>query len=159
MLRELGLEIDRFEEFVDWDIYESRNLKRGVFFDKETFGRDHLAMGRGELPWQEFLAQTPLSEAVRRDIVRLHTEREDYLKGRTLEEKRALLQKLSYAEYVVQVAKVDPGVIPYLQSRLGYWAVGVDALPAWVALETAASASWDRGYPGFAGLGFEASSS
>jgi spermidine dehydrogenase len=93
---------------------------------------------------------------VRRDIVRLHTERVDYLRGRTLAEKKALLQTMSYADYLVKIAGADPGVVPYFQSRLGYWAVGVDALPAWVALETAASGNWDAGYPGFSGLGFEA---
>jgi spermidine dehydrogenase len=156
MLRELGIEIERFEEFVDREVYDSRGLRRGVFFDKETFGRDHLAIGEGDLPWEVFLAGAPLSEAVRRDIVRLQTERVDYLKGRTLAEKKALLQTMSYAEYLVNVAGADPGVVPYFQSRLGYWAIGVDGLPASVALETAASGNWDAGYPGFSGLGFEA---
>ena len=64
-----------------------------MFFDKDTFGRDHLAIGQGELPWEEFLADAPISEALRRDIVRLQTERVDYLKGQTLEEKKALCKK------------------------------------------------------------------
>ena len=157
MLRELGVEIERFPEFVDWSIYESRKMRRGVFFDKETFGRDHLALGRGELPWAELLAKAPLSDRARRDIVRLYETRVDYLSGQSLEQKKASLQKMSYKDFLIDCAKVDPDAVPFFDSQLGYWAIGVDALPAWVALRTASWANWNAGYPGFGGLGFEAS--
>ena len=157
MLRELGVEIERFPEFVDWSIYESRKMRRGVFFDKETFGRDHLALGQGELPWAELLAKAPLSDRARRDIVRLHETRVDYLSGQSLEQKKASLEKMSYKDFLIDCAKVDPDAVPFFDSQLGYWAIGVDALPAWVALRTASWANWNAGYPGFGGLGFEAS--
>ena len=159
MLRELGVEIERFPEFVDWSIYESRKMRRGLFFDKETFGRDHLALGEGELPWAELLAKAPLSDRAQRDIVRLYKERVDYLAGQSLEQKKACLQKMSYKDFLIDCAKVDPDAVPYFNSQLGYWAIGVDALPAWVALRTASWGNWNAGYPGFGGLGFEASAS
>ena len=156
LLRELGIEVERYSEFVNWDLYRSLKLRRGVFFDKETFGTDRLAVGEGDLPWAEFLAMTPLSEAARKDIARLYEERIDYLPGLSLAEKKARLQKMSYQDYLLDVAKADPGVIPYFQSRSGYWAIGIDAFPAWVALKTAASVDWATDYPGFQGLGFPA---
>ena len=70
LLRELGLEIERNSEFENPDVYRSRKLSHGVFFDKETFGTDHLAVGKGELPWAEFLAKAPLTEAACKDIAR-----------------------------------------------------------------------------------------
>lgn len=144
-LRELGLEVDRYSEFVDQDLYRSLNLRRGVFFDKETFGSERLVVGERDLPWADFLAMTPLSEAIRKDIARLYEGRIDYLPGLSLPEKKARLQKMSYQDFLLDVAKVDPGVIPYF-SLSGYWAVGIEALPAWIAL--------DSGSPGFQGLGF-----
>jgi spermidine dehydrogenase len=154
LLRELGLEIERFPEFANWDLYRSRKLGEGVFFGKETFGTDHLAVGKGELTWAEFLAKAPLTEAARKDIARLYEDRIDYLPDLSLEQKKARLQKMSYQDYLVTVAKADPSVLPYLQSRSGYWAIGNDALPAWVALRTAAWADWFSDFPGFQGLGF-----
>ncbi len=147
LLRELGLEIERNSEFENPDVYRSQKLSRDVFFDKETFGK-------GELPWAEFLAKVSLTEAARKDIARLYEERVDYLSDLSLEEKKARLQKMSYQDYLVAVAKADPGVLPYFQAPSGYWAIGNDALPAWVALQTAASTDWFSNYPGFQGLGF-----
>jgi len=144
-LRELGLEVERYSEFVDQDLYRSLNLRRGVFFDKETFGSERLVVGERDLPWAKFLAMTPLSEAARKDVARLYEGRIDYLPGLSLPEKKARLQKMTYQDFLLDVAKVDPGVIPYF-SLSGYWAVGIDALPAWIAL--------DSGSPGFQGLGF-----
>jgi spermidine dehydrogenase len=145
LLRELGIEVERYSEFSNSDLYRSFKLRRGVFFAKETFGTDHLAVGRGDLPWAEFLAKTPLSEAARKDIARLHEERIDYFPGLSLPEKKARLQKMTYQSFLLDMAKVDPGVIPYF-SASGNWAIGIDALPAWVALGSR--------YAGLQGLGF-----
>jgi len=45
LLRELGVEIDRFESAFDRKFYASRGLARGVFFPREAFGRDALVPG------------------------------------------------------------------------------------------------------------------
>jgi spermidine dehydrogenase len=144
MLRELGLEVERYSEFNDEDLYRSLKLRRGVFFDKETFGSDRLAVGERDLPWAEFLALTPLTEAVRKDIVRLYEEPVDYFPGLSLAEKKARLQKMTYQEFLLDVAKADPGVIPFFP-HAGYWATGLDTFPAWIAK--------DHNYPGFQALG------
>ena len=45
LLRDLGVEIDRFESAFDRKFYASRGLARGVFFPREAFGRDVLVPG------------------------------------------------------------------------------------------------------------------
>ena len=59
------------------ELYPHLGLTRAIFFDRETFGEDRLVPGvpagrqkAGTGPWQAFLARTPLSPAVRRDIER-----------------------------------------------------------------------------------------
>ena len=45
LLAELNVDIKRFETAFDRDLYPSLGLSRGVFFPRETFGRDALVTG------------------------------------------------------------------------------------------------------------------
>src|SRR5262249_11144546 len=45
LLRDLGVEISRFDTAFDRGFYSSLGLSRGVFFDRETFSRDALVVG------------------------------------------------------------------------------------------------------------------
>ncbi len=147
MIRELGIDVARYAEFNDAELYPSLGLRPGVFFDEETFGADRLVVGHDELGPREFLARTPLSEPVRKDIARLHEDRVDYLPGRSLQEKASALRQMSYLQFLTDLVKVDAGVLPYFQAwRQGYWGIGNDALPAEMARVT--------GFPGFQGMGF-----
>jgi len=68
----LGIEVERYPEFHDTELYRSLGLNRSVFFDRETFGEDQLAVGEGQPSWREFLAKTPLSDTASEEIVRLY---------------------------------------------------------------------------------------
>jgi spermidine dehydrogenase len=126
--------------------YPSLGLGSAVFFDKETFGEDRLI--KGKLSSSEFLEQAPLSDAARRDVLRLETDPTDYLPGLSSSEKKARLSRISYRDYLLDVAKVDPSVIPLYQARThGEWGVGIDAVSA---LEV-----WPFGLPGFQGLNLD----
>ena len=154
LLRDLGFDVERFSEYANRQVYDDLRLKKGVFFDRETFGRDHLVVGAGERPWPELLAEAPLSEKGRHDIARLHTETVDYMRGLSLAEKEQRLRAMSYEDYLVRHAGIAEEVLPYFRLRSDYWAVGGDALPAWVAMHSSVSYDWDTDYPGFQGLGF-----
>ncbi len=145
MLRELGIDVGRYAEFHDAELYPSLGLRRGIFFDEETFGVDRLVVGQDGLELRELLAKMPLSEPARRDIARLHEARVDYLPGRSLAEKTGALRRMSYLQFLTDLVEVDAGVVPFLQTwRQGYWAIGSDALPAEIARVT--------GFPGFQGM-------
>jgi spermidine dehydrogenase len=146
LLAEIGVDTDRFYTAFDQKLYSSLGLEPALFFDKETFGADRLVRGEGRLPWPEFLKETPLSEAARRDIERLYEEQRDYLPGLSLDDKRARLGKISYNDFLLNVANVQKDVLPYFQTRshrLG--AIGSDA--------RSALSAWRSGMPGFQGLG------
>jgi len=151
LLKELGIETQRFYKAYDQRLYSSLKLGTGVFFDRETFGQDRFVAGMGALPWPEFLAKAPLSDVARRDIARVYAEKVDYLPGLSREQKRARLAKVSYADFLTKIAKLHADVLPFFQSRTNdLWAVGIDAVPALSCYE--AGDDYDIGYPGFEGM-------
>lgn len=144
LLRDLGIDIRRFYEAFDRDLYASLGLGRGVFFDKETFGVDKLVVQSG-LSTEAFAAQLPLSKKAQEDLVRLHEDEKDHLEGLSHEQKIERLAKTSYRDFLVDLVRVDPQVLAYLQSRThGLFGVGIEAVPA---LDC-----WGLGYPGFQGM-------
>jgi len=167
LLKKLGIDPPRFNrEFADHRFYESLGLKPAVFFDKETFGADRLVVGipgrdwdeeapdnhplraSKAISWAEFLAKTPLSQAVQKDVLRIQEDQVDYMPGLSSAEKKARLAKMSYRDFLLNVVKADPGVIPFYQTRTnGEWGAGIDAEPA---LDC-----WALGLPGFQGMNLD----
>jgi spermidine dehydrogenase len=149
LLRKLGVDPVKLDAAcTKKDFYPSIGLGRGIFFDRETFGADKLVADVGAKPWAELLADAPLAPTVRADIARLYEGNEDYLPGLPSPQKKDSLTRMSYRDFLVNVARADPGVVPFFQARThGEWGVGIDAVSA---LDV-----WALGFPGFKGLGLE----
>ena len=158
LISKLGIDPVAFErKYPLHDLYRSLNLGPAIFFDKQTFGEDRLVAGApsefGESEnssakaagWLEFLNKTPLTEAAKRDLLSLETGTIDYLRGLSSAEKKDQLSRISYKDFLLTIAKVDPAVVRFYQTRTnGEWGVGIEAEPA---LDC-----WALGLPGFQGM-------
>lgn len=143
VMREIGIDRYTDAEFSDAEVFSSRGLGRGTFFDKETFGADHMAVG--DLSSQGVLDDAPLSASAKEEIKQLMTDETDYLEGMTKLERREVIESLSWSEYLRKHAGVGDEVLTFIQQRPhGGWSIGADAFPAWLA--------YSEGYPGFGGM-------
>ncbi len=159
LLRDLGVEIERFETAFERALYPSLGLSRGVFFAREAFGRDLLVAGEppaggidersrrlaNAKPLGEFVAAFPISSASKAQLLALYDDARDPLAGKTAEEKLEILKRTSYRDYLTGPCGCSEEVANCFQGRtLGFFGLGCDAVPAADAREL--------GYPGFDGL-------
>ena len=148
LITDLGIETKRFYKYFDQELFASHGLADGYFFDKETFGADHLAVG--SLADPSVLDDSPLSAKAREDLVRLHKDERHYLPDMPAEERDAYLNSMDYITYLRDRAGMGDDALKIMQPAARTdWAVNSDAFPA--------HAAWWSGYPGFGDLGSESS--
>jgi spermidine dehydrogenase len=143
LIKELGIGTRRFYEYFDQGLYSSLGLSQSLFFDKETFGSDHLAVG--DLVNPSVLEHSPISVKARADLVRLFKDDDHYLHDIRADERVALLDNIDYQSYLRDYAGMHDDVLKVmLPAPRNVWAVNSDAYPA--------RAAWSGGYPGFGDL-------
>jgi spermidine dehydrogenase len=131
LLREIGIMTEAFYKAYDQKLYSK--------------------LGTAAL--LQFLAQAPLSDAVRKDIARVYSEKKDYLPGLSTEQKIWKLTKISYAEYLTNYCKLSPEALPFFQTFThDLFCVGIEAVPA-IACYEAGDDYGSFTYAGFQSLG------
>ena len=170
LIRELGIDVSRAGDVFDHDLYPSLNLRGGVFFQEEAFGKDSLVASKAglrnsglqrsyvtlpaelengvgnESDVRDFLAQTPLSDKARTEIIELFTGDRDFLAGTPEGAKIEKLNSIDYIEFLTDVVGVTPETCEFFRMwRASYMGNGVDLTPALFAMS--------YGLPGAKGLG------
>src|SRR6202142_395836 len=159
LVAELGVRIDGFERAMDTNLYPGLGLSSGLMFAREAFGVDKLVTGdpqrnlpsdiparlhRGR-PIAAFAADCPLSPDERRKLIELYTGRREVLPGASARERLALLESISYAEFLRKYWDLDETTLKMFLGR----PLDLFALPAnFVPAASAASCA----LPGFRGL-------
>ena len=157
LLADVGIDLERYEKSNEKNrgLYSRLGLGNAYFFDKETWGSDRLVptgprgAGGGAPISAEFLEKTPLSSKAREDVLRLYDPKQpDYMPGLSSAQKKERLAKISYDDFLLNVAKVDKQALWFFHTRThGLFCMGADAVPALYC--------WNMNYPGFAGMNLE----
>ena len=122
LLADIGVDYKEPTASIDQRFYPSLGLRGATYFDKETFGVDKFVVNPASMvglgggrrgPSSEFLAQTPLSAHVQKELLRLYNDKRDYLPGLSNAEKLKTLRKTSYKDYLLNVVKLHPDVLAY----------------------------------------------
>lgn len=156
MLQDIGIDRERYRRHVaaDRNALAAAGLRPATFYNREDFGRDQLVLnpslaGVTAEQLRAYYDTTPLPEAVKSGMVRYFTDRTDHLAGLSPEEKIRRLRKMSFTDYLLNVAKLAPEAVAYHAAGWGNdmdnSSAGFDTMSAWAA---------SRSYPQpFAGLG------
>ncbi len=131
LLRDIGIEVEKFYEAYDQELYSSMGLAKGILFDKQTYGEQKLVVGYNKIPWEEFAAQTPMNDQAKADLIRLWTDERDYMPGLSLDAKMEILRKTSYYDFLKNYVKVDQQVLEMFRRwGMSKWCVGIEEIPA-----------------------------
>jgi spermidine dehydrogenase len=149
VIHDLGIDVPSYAKHLDEKPYDALGLKKKYFFDQETFGADRLVVHPSnradEKMWYEFGAQAPLTDKAKADLKRLYALDEDLMPGLSSDQKKAKLARMSYADYLTELVKVDRQVVTLLDpEQKSLYGVGIDAISAQDA--------WGLDMPGFDGL-------
>lgn len=160
LLKELGVEEDRFLKYFDRDFYFKQGLSRGAFFDNAHFGENKVVGGSPEMgiaddllpsllnsrPLEEYINDFPLPEEDRKALISLHLDPPDYLPDMSTEEKETYLGTISYTTFLKKHVGLSDHAMLYFRSMSNeFYGYGVDAIAAIDAYETR--------YPGFDAMG------
>ncbi|MGB5627639.1 MAG: FAD/NAD(P)-binding protein, partial [Woeseiaceae bacterium] len=124
LLRDLSIDTQRFYDYYDQSYFSSRGLKRGIYFDKPTYGVDRVLANPipgflgNPLSGEELRSAVhglPISEQDQAEFLRLVAGGVDYLQGMSKEEKVALLRSTSYLEFLEKYAGMPKSVTGILQ--------------------------------------------
>ena len=149
VIRDLGIDVSSYARHNDDELYPSLGIKQKIFFDQETFGTDQLVIDPTD--------QTRVKRCGSSSPPRLRCRKsqggyeaslcaeEDLMPGLSSQQKKAKLARISYADYLTNLVKVEPQVVKVLDSEpKPLYGAGIDAVSAQDA--------WGLGLPGFDGL-------
>ena len=143
LIKEIGIDVEKFYEAYDQSLYSSLGLGKGILFDSNSFSEERLVTGYNKVPWKEFAEKTPMTQKAKNDLVRIWTEKKDYLPILSDEEKYELLKNLSYYDFLKDYVKVDQQILEIFRRwGMSFWCVGIDEVPCTLIQ------NYDGGMPG-----------
>ncbi len=156
LLHDLGIQPKRLGAAFDLDFFKRNGLTGGVYFDRETFGVDRtlayplvsrahyegwIPIADSRLSDEEAVAQMPISDAAKREMIRLLTTREDSVPDHSYSEEDDYLYSISYREFLSRHMNIrEPEIYAIFENLMTDWCVGIEAVPA--------SGAFNWGLPG-----------
>ncbi|MEU4324276.1 NAD(P)-binding protein [Nonomuraea dietziae] len=152
LLDQLGVEVHRFEEYYDQELYSGLDMSDSVMCDRESFAAEKLVRLTDDLTSEQLADQLPIADQAKKDLVTLYEDPPDYFEGMSRKQKQEQLASLTYSRYLLDVAKVHPDVERFCRTmsndEWAYDTTTFGAIDAW-----GSARGWN--YPGFKGLGLD----
>ncbi|MGC5009583.1 NAD(P)-binding protein [Streptosporangium sp. DT93] len=134
--------------------YPGTPMHDSVFCDRETFSSEKLVVFRAGGRAGRWIAELPVADRARRDLLTLYGDPPDWFPGLSAEEKQERLARLTYSGFLRTVCGVHPDVLKFVRTmpveRWGYGSDALGAIDAWGEAD-------EYRYAGFAGLGLDGS--
>jgi spermidine dehydrogenase len=131
LLQDLGIKVNRFEKFFDSGFNARHGLGRALFFDKESWGRDHLVSWQSGTPYSTILQNAPMAAQAKADLAAIYNDPQDWMPGLTDQQKKDKLADITYLDYLRDYVKAHPDAQKFLQTTPnGNWGYGADAVGA-----------------------------
>jgi spermidine dehydrogenase len=146
LFHDLGIQPKRLGAAFDLDFYKRNGLTGGLYFDRETFGVDRtlpyslvssfhyqgwIPVADSPLSDEEAVPQMPISDAAKREMMRLLTTRKDAIPDHSYSEEDDYLYSISYREFLSRHLKIrEPEIYAIFENLMTDWCVGIEAVPA-----------------------------
>ncbi len=143
---DLGIQPKRLGAGFDGDFYRRNGLTAGLYFDRETYGVDRtlayplvnslhyqgwIPVAESSLSHEEAVQQMPISDAAKREMMRLLTTRKDAIPDHANSEEDDYLNSISYREFLSRHMNIrEPEIYAILENLMSDWCVGIEAVPA-----------------------------
>ncbi len=152
LLKDLGIDVDRFYDFFDQGYYERRKLDGMVYFDEATYGSSAIAANpfwplRGDGFEPETLRQAldvmPMSEASRDAFFKLYTQPMDYFEGMTDHQRNITARNTSYSDFLMRYAGAPAELVDIIRDGFQpLTSVGWDGANVYCAAEYGMPGTW-----------------
>jgi spermidine dehydrogenase len=143
---DLGIEPQRLGEAYDRDFYKVNGLTAGVYFDRASFGVDRtlayplvtgshyqgwIAVAESLISHEDAVRQMPISDAAKREMMRLLTTRENVIPDHSHPTDEDYLNSISYREFLSRHMNIEePEIYAIFENLVTDWCVGIEAVPA-----------------------------
>lgn len=151
LLRDVGIDVQKFYEYFDQEWIAARNLRQGIYFESETYGKDltlesaiwFYRRGPDYERIEDLVSAYPMSDDNKSALLRLMTSEEDVLPGLDQDARVKLLASTSYSDFLRRHAGVPEEVVLLLRDTIRtYWGIGWDALSALEAWRLEQPGTW-----------------
>lgn len=139
LLKDLGVDLHRFETAFDQDFYSRHGLRAMVHFDAPNWGADRLVdcdlgtlrnyvpLAPPTTPVEQAVAQMPMSAAARREMLQLLTLTENQLPDMSMDERLDYIYSMSYRDFLKRHMGIsEPEVFAAMQRMSTDSGLGID---------------------------------
>jgi spermidine dehydrogenase len=142
LLKDLQLDIERFETAYDRDFSKRWDIGATIYFDQKTYGVDRVVraelsdwnawfpMQPAKVSMEDAIPEMPITDEAKRQLLYLYTQSKDQVPDHSIFSEPSYLQSISYRDFLIKhMGVTDPQVLGLFQYAFSDLS-GADLMPA-----------------------------